>query len=96
MITPINATLFVPILMQLISLVKLVARTRLNAQIDSEILDKQLLPNHNLIMLIIHVIFLTNSYFKMKYPAKKIRLMKIDKLMRLLHGYRYEVKFYSH
>ena len=53
MIAPINATYFIRILMHLFLLVKRLARRRFNEDIDNDMLDKHMLPNHTLIMLMI-------------------------------------------
>ena len=61
----------------------------MNVSINSDLLDDDLIPNHRVIMSLIHLLFAIIKFwtkFKKKYMKP---LAKPHKLICLLHGYRY-------
>ena len=88
MIGPINASLIISLLRALFCLIISYRNARLEDDIDEEIFDRYLLPNHQLIMLYINLLVLVRRHIITVSNQKAKSLIKPHMLMRLLHGYR--------
>ena len=86
MIRPISSISIINLLINLLTVLRAIRTQALNADIDDDILDNNLLPNQSVIMLVIHL--LVSIQLFMKRVIKFQPLAKPHKLLRLLHGYR--------